>query len=103
MDLKDKEYFSVVGETEIRVPKSMYLFAQVFPLSLGVTLLPSATALLITGKWFFFLPVKWSRLDDVLGAALSVGRETSSSTTASPVGLSWHLSTCCWGIFSKAP
>ena len=43
MDLKDKEYFSVAGETESSAPKSIYSFAQIFLLSLGVTLLPTAT------------------------------------------------------------
>ena len=46
MDLKDKEYFSVAGETESNAPKSMYSLAQIFLLSLGVTLLPRATAIL---------------------------------------------------------
>ena len=100
VDLKDKEYFSVAGETESSAPKSMYSLAQIFLLSLGVTLLPRATAILANG---FLLPGNGSGLDDVLGGVLSVRRETSSSTTAStPVGLSWHLSTCVWGIFSKA-
>ena len=91
MDSKDKEYFSVAGETESSAPKSIYLFAQIFLLSLGVTLLPRATAILANGV---LLAGNGSGLDDVLGGVLSVRRETSSSTTAStPVGLSWHLST----------
>ena len=100
MDLKDKEYFSIAGETESSAPKSVYSFAQIFLLSWGVTLLPKATAILANG---FLLPGNGSGLDDVLGGVLSVRRETSSSTTAStPVGLCGHLSTCFWGIFSKA-
>lgn len=59
MDLKDKEYFSVAGETESSAPKSIYSFAQIFLLILGVTLLPllipRATAILANG---FLLPGK---------------------------------------------
>ena len=54
--LKDKEYFSVAGETESSAPKSIYSFAQIFLLSLGVTLLPRVTAILANG---FF--VAWQR------------------------------------------
>ena len=92
MDLKDKEYFSVAGETESSAPKSLYSFAQIFLSSLEVTLLPRATAILANG---ILLPSNKSGLDYILGGVLSVRRETSSSTTAStPVGLSCHLSTC---------
>ena len=63
MDLKEKEYFSVAGETESSALKSIYSFGQIFPLSLGVTLLPRATAILANG---FLLPGKGSGLDDVL-------------------------------------
>ena len=49
MDLKDKEYFSVAGETESSAPKSIYSFAQIFLLSLEVKLLPRATAILANG------------------------------------------------------
>ena len=99
MDLKDKEYFSIAGETESSAPKSIYAFGQIFLLSLGVTLLPKATAILAN---VFLLPGSGRGLDYVLGGVLSVRRETSSSTTASmPVGLCGHLSTCFLGIFSK--
>ena len=68
MDLKDKVYFSVAGETDSSAPKSIYSFAQIFFLSLGVTLLPllipRATAILANG---FLLPGKGSGSDDVLG------------------------------------
>ena len=30
VDFKDKEYFSVAGETESSAPKSIYSFAQIF-------------------------------------------------------------------------
>ena len=49
MDLKDKEYFSIAGETESSAPKSIDSFAKIFLLSLGVTLLPKATAILANG------------------------------------------------------
>ena len=49
MDLKDKKYFLVAGETESSAPKSIYSFAKIFLLSLEVTLLPRVTAILANG------------------------------------------------------
>ena len=92
--LKDKEYFSVAGETESSAPKSIYSFAQIFLLSLGVTLLPRATAILANG---FLLPGNGSGLGDALGGVLSVRRELKPLHQPRP-----HLSTFVWGIFSKA-
>ena len=59
MDLKDKEYFSVAGETESSAPKSMYSLAQIFLLSLGVTLLPRATAILANGFLLLATGADW--------------------------------------------
>ena len=49
VNLKYKEYLSEAGETESSAPKSMYSLAQIFLLSLGVKLLPRATAILANG------------------------------------------------------
>ena len=80
MDLKDKEYFSVAGETESSAPKSIYSFAQIFLLSLEVKLLPRATAILANG---FLLPGNKSGLDDILGGVLSLPKPCNQEVSRS--------------------
>ena len=75
---RDKEYLSLFGEIESRASKSTYSFPQTLFLTLALTLLPKATAMLANG-----LSAGLDNGVDKILACVPSGIEAASLTTVS--------------------